>query len=139
MAHQQTAIADDIYLRKSLTIRGNPDDGVYTITGNAIGFSSAASESYNFNAANPVGFVQKEFNKHVYAAIEVSGRTLTLDNFTINAANSDHALRVTNRGKVYLKDVILNGRNYDIQVLNNSIITLNNTTVNTDGSAGRDA
>ncbi|WP_201340000.1 hypothetical protein [Isorropodon fossajaponicum symbiont] len=33
---------DDIYLHKSLTIRGNPDDGVDTVTGDASGFSSAA-------------------------------------------------------------------------------------------------
>ncbi|MBW5289591.1 hypothetical protein [Abyssogena phaseoliformis symbiont] len=36
---------DDIYLRKSLAIRGNPDGrpGLDEITGNATGFSSAAS------------------------------------------------------------------------------------------------
>ncbi|MBW5289589.1 MAG: hypothetical protein Rpha_2149 [Candidatus Ruthia sp. Apha_13_S6] len=35
--------------------------------------------------------------------------------------------------------MVLNGRDHGIRVLNNSIITLKNTRVNTDGTAGRDA
>ncbi len=132
---------DDIYLRRDgIVIQGNPSDGEDSITGNATGFSSAASEGYQYNGSvtNPVGLVQRQANtvSGLFGAFEARNRRFVLKDLTINAGLNAHAIRVGEHSRIRLINVVLNGHNYGMRMFDNSVARLSNTTVNTDGASG---
>lgn len=133
---------DDIFVRRSgITIQGLAGDKTDVIQGNATGFSSAASENYQYTAVNPVGLVQRPPNSTggMQAAFESRGRRgVFLKDLTINAGNNNHAIRVGDNNRLILNNVTLNGHNYGMRVFNNSVVNLTNTTITTDGAAGID-